>query len=233
MKKIMSLLLALCLACLSVAALAEENDVTGDWYGSMFGMAAQLTLMEDGTYLMKLGEMEQTGKYELKDDGIVYMDESEDPDDGFVFDGASLVNETQHVTFTREQTEVEVLVLAEADPEATAEAFEGEWTCNMLKLSGMLFDIAQVPVESLGLEGIPSIKIENSTVTFIGFGNLMDAEPLAFEYADGVLKYVLIEGIMETTITMLQDGNILLDLGIGDEGPFFCFAPAAAEEDAA
>ena len=45
--------------------------------------------------------------------------------------------------------------------------------------------------------------------------------------------WVMIEGIMETTITMLQDGTILLDLGIGEEGPFFCFAPAAAAEDAA
>ena len=54
MKKIMSLVLALCLVCLSVTALAEENDVTGDWYGSMFGMAAQLTMNEDGTYMMKI-----------------------------------------------------------------------------------------------------------------------------------------------------------------------------------
>ena len=233
MKKIMSLLLALCLVCLSVTALAEGNDVTGDWYGSMFGMAAQLTFKEDGTYAMKLGEVEQGGTYELKDDGIVYMDESEDPEEGFVFDGASLVNEKRNVTFTREQVEVEALVLAEADPDATAEAYEGEWTCKMLQVSGMLFDVEQVPVESLGLEGIPSLRIEGSTVTFIGFGKLMDAEPLAFEYADGVLKHVMIEGIMETTITMLQDGTILLDLGIGEEGPFFCFAPATAAEDAA
>ncbi|MBR6966725.1 MAG: hypothetical protein IKH81_06530 [Clostridia bacterium] len=233
MKKIMSLVLALCLVCLS-AALAEGNDVTGDWYGSMYGLAVQMTMNEDGTYMLKAidMEMEQPGTYELKD-GIVYMDESEDPEEGFVFDGASLVNEKRNVTFTREQVEVEALVLAEADPEAPAEAFEGEWTCNMLKMSGRLFDVAQVPVESLGLEGIPSLRIEGSAVSFIGFGNLMDAEPLAFEYADGVLKYVMIEGIMETTITMLQDGTILLDLGIGEEGPFFCFAPATAAEDAA
>ena len=122
MKKIMALLLALCLVCLSVTALAEGNDVTGDWYGSMFGMAAQLTFKEDGTYAMKLGEVEQGGTYELKDDGIVYMDESEDPEEGFVFDGASLVNEKRNVTFTREQVEVEALVLAEAALEGLSAA---------------------------------------------------------------------------------------------------------------
>ena len=54
MKKIVSLLLVLCLACLSVAALAEAGDLVGDWYGSLYGMAAQLTLNEDGSYVMSL-----------------------------------------------------------------------------------------------------------------------------------------------------------------------------------
>ena len=41
MKKLVSLLLALCLVCLSTAALAAGADITGDWYGTMYGMGVK------------------------------------------------------------------------------------------------------------------------------------------------------------------------------------------------
>ena len=50
MKKLVSLLLALCLVCLSTAALAADADITGDWYGTMYGMGVTLTLNADNTY---------------------------------------------------------------------------------------------------------------------------------------------------------------------------------------
>ena len=115
MKKIVSLLLILCLMGTSVFVLAEAADLYGDWYGSLYGMAMQLTFKDDGTYAMSLGENEMPGgKFELKD-GIVYMDGDEDPDNGFAFDGTYLVNETQQVTLSRDASAAESITIAEAD----------------------------------------------------------------------------------------------------------------------
>ncbi len=92
MKKLVSLFLALCLISLLFPALAED-DISGDWFGSMYGAAFTLTLHEDGTYTLASGDNLGTeGTWELKDN-LLIMDGDEDKDNCFVYDGSSLVNE--------------------------------------------------------------------------------------------------------------------------------------------
>ena len=236
MKKFVSLLLVLCLACVSAAALAEAGDLVGDWYGSLYGMAAQLTLNEDGSYVMSLAGNEIPGNYELKD-GIVYMDD-DNPDNGFVFDGTSLVNETQGVTLTRDQADVPEIELAEVNPDAAVEDFEGDWVCKYMSMKGMTLDITQIPLESLGATQIPSLKVEGSAVTLTGMDSLAGADPLEMTFADGALTFDLGAKVgmpdlgMAINVLMLQDGMVDFNVNMGDEIVDLYFAPADAEAEA-
>ena len=78
MKKILtfalSLVLALSLLC--CGAMAEAADVTGEWYGDVFGMTMILTLT-DGTYTMDLAGEVDGGTYSF-DGTTLYMDEGTD-----------------------------------------------------------------------------------------------------------------------------------------------------------
>ena len=56
MKKLISMVLVLCMAATMVSALAE-TDVTGEWYGSMMGFSMKMVLNADGT-----GEMTVVGQ---------------------------------------------------------------------------------------------------------------------------------------------------------------------------
>ncbi len=237
MKKIVSLILALCLVALMVPVLAESGDLVGDWFGTMYGMAIQLTFNEDGTYLLKLiaAEQEMPGKYELKD-GIVYMDGDEDAANGFVFDGSSLVNEVQGVTLTRDAAAAETIVLAEVNPEAPLEAFAGDWACKYLSNMGMVMDIEQIPLEQIGATGLPTLKIEGTTVEIGGLDSLGSASSMPFKYENGALVLDLgdalagsgLEDMMKFQV--LQDGMVAMTVSMGDTTMVFCFAPAAAEE---
>ena len=53
MKKLFSLILALCMACMMIPAVAEEG-VAGEWYASLGGMTMVLNLAEDGTAEMTM-----------------------------------------------------------------------------------------------------------------------------------------------------------------------------------
>ena len=48
MKKLISLILILCMACLLVPAMAED-DVTGDWYYAGMGDSVRFVFNADGT----------------------------------------------------------------------------------------------------------------------------------------------------------------------------------------
>ena len=51
MKKLISLILILCMACMLIPAMAD-TDVTGTWYASMMGIPMTMTLNADGTGTM-------------------------------------------------------------------------------------------------------------------------------------------------------------------------------------
>ena len=239
MKKIVSLFLALCLVVLMVPALAEAGDLLGDWYGTMYGMPIKLTFNEDGTYLLTIeaAGQEMPGKYELKD-GIVYMDGDEDPANGFVFDGTSLVNEVQGVTLTRDAESVAAIELAEVDPEAPLEAFAGSWTCKYLSIMGMVMDIEQVPLEQIGATGLPTLKIEGENVEIGGLDSLASSGFLTFKYDSGALVIDVGEALAGSGLEdmmkfqMLQDGMLAMTVSMGEQSFVFVFAPAAEAEEA-
>ena len=226
MKKLVSLILALCLVCLSTAALAAGADITGDWYGTMYGMGVTLTLNADNTYKLLMGENELPGTYELKD-GIVYMDGDTDAANGFVYDGTTLVNEKQSVTFTRDAEAAQSITLAEVNTEAKLEDFAGEWVCRYVSMSGMVVDVNSIPVEQLGASQIPGMKIEGNTIQLtIDLGKML-AE--ASQSAGMDLSSLGLDGLQMTLgVMLLKDGMAALYINAMGQEIAFVFEPAAA-----
>ena len=251
MKKLVSLILALCLVCLSAAVMAESGDITGDWYGTMYGMAIKVTFNADNTYKLAMAENEMPGTYELKD-GIVYMDGDPDASNGFVYDGTFLVNEKQSVTLSRDPESAQSITLAEVNTEAKLEDFAGEWVCKYVSMSGMIVDVNTIPVEQLGATQIPGMKIEGNTMTLTGLDSLAGTDPLEMEFENGALAMDLgkmladasqatgadlsslgLDGLqMSIGVTLLKDGMASLNISMMGQDIGFIFEPAPAAEEA-
>ena len=226
MKKLISLVLILCMACLLVPAMADE-DVTGEWYlktmkngdteydAASIGYNLVMTLNADGTASMTMpgSEEPQSGTWTLEGDQIT-VDIDNSPVSGTVADGAITLTEGEQVmTFTREQGEA--IQLAEVNPAAAAEDFEGDWTIKYVSMAGMVIDA------SLSQEALPGLNITDSALKFTGessMGTMFGDSALPLTYADGALSFVMTLG--ETSITikaeMLQDGMLGLTIDMGE-----------------
>ena len=250
MKKLVSLVLALCLLCMTSAVLAE-GDIAGDWYGSMYGMSIQVTFTAEGTYtLSSSGSEISSGTYELKD-GIVYMDGDSNAENGFVYDGTTLVNEAQGVTLTQDPEAAQGITLAEVNTEAKLEDFAGEWVCKYASVNGMTVDVTAIPVEQLGATEIPGMKIEGTKVELTGLESLAGSDPLEMEFVDGALVLDLSKMLADAaqsagadlsslglgdlgltmSVTLLQDGMASLSVSMMGYDVAFIFEPAAAAEE--
>lgn len=61
---------------------AKEENVVGDWYMLFFGMTLKMTLNEDGTAVLSMGntESDNSGKWEIKDGKVVISGTKEEKD---------------------------------------------------------------------------------------------------------------------------------------------------------
>ena len=229
MKKMVSILLALTLMMTGIASLAEVavESVTGDWYGNVFGALFTMTLNEDGTYLMLTPDGEQAGDgtWELKD-GAIYMDGGESASDMFQIVEGTLFNEGMNVTFYRNQEEVQVIELAEVNPDALAEDFNGNWTCKYMRAMGMLVGIGSAIASGQMVE-VPSLTFQDGKLTLQGsdLNSLVGEEGLEMTFADGAYNFSLDIGDMSISfdLKLLQDGllGFVINMGETDVGLYF------------
>ena len=243
MKKLISLVLILCMACMLVPATAE--DVTGDWYlktmkqgeteydAGSIGYNISMTLNADGTGTMLTPTSEEplSGSWTLED-GKITITFDNSPIEGTVADGAiSLAEGEQTMIFTREAGQA--IQLAEVNPAAAAEEYEGDWTVKYVGIAGMTIDA------SLSPEPMPSANITDGGLKFVGEGSLgqmFGENALPLTYADGAMSFSLTMGetSIEIKAEMLQDGMMALSVIMGDTVTSLYFVKAeAAEEPAA
>ena len=231
MKKMFSMLLtaAMILAMLCCGAFAEAADVTGEWYGSLFGMVMTMTLNEDGTYVMDMGDDDPAdGTWRLDGDSLI-MDE--DSDDGLVFayDGESLYAEAEGIEFLFTREPVEVFEAAPARTDAALEEFAGDWSCTLVSMMGM-----QMPPEMAEIEMALSIEGETATMTLGLFGEPETVE-LPVTFADGALTLTIpadYEGGEDSvfTIQLLEDGTMSVASMMFEEEIVFYLSNAAVSE---
>lgn len=235
MKKILSLVLAL-LMMLGCTALAE--DLTGAWYGNLFGMSVTLTLNADGTYGMDLMDETQTGVWVLEGETL-YMDKGTDMETILTYDAAAVTltldTEGMVCVFGREATEA--FVPAEPKADAAIEEFAGQWEAANVYFMDML-----VPTEfaEMGM----TLKIENTSIN-ASIDLMGDVETFEAEgkFADGVLTLVIPATLDEAgneltrelvfPIKVLQDGTLSFEMDMLGMPIIFYLNPAVAEEAAA
>ncbi len=237
MKKLISLVLILCMTCMLIPAVAEES-ITGVWYGRFMGLEMILTLNEDGTASMNMPDMgmEQSGSWALDGENLAVTmvnDGEESTEHGTFVDGKlTLMNGEMPIEFGREP--VEAPTVAEVNPDAAAEDFEGSWAINRVSMAGVTMDAAAAGM------GETVLTIENSAIALTGA-----PEALSFFLGDGAFQLEYADGALirsidipndaepmklEIRAELLQDGMLALTIDIADNATVLYFDKAAAEE---
>ena len=233
-KKVISLVLALCLTLVLVLASAENEELTGSWYTEMFGTPVELVLNEDGTATMSGSEF----TWEKTDTGIKIIGNGTTIE-GSLTDGVlTLSEEGMTFSFTREKPVA--IVLAEPKTDAVLEDFNGTYAIAYVKA----FE-TYMPAEKaigMGLMAIPNIVIENGAISLgemeqtredditVAMFSLITQAPA--ELKDGKLVSSPSTEFLspEFSITLLQDGMISLEmLGGGEVLLSVIFAPVTEE----
>ena len=139
MKKLFSLILALCMACMLIPAMAEDS-ITGEWYASLAGVTMVMNLAEDGTAEMSMPGTENVaaGTWVLDGEKITVTIE-DSPAEGTYADGKiTLGDEDMTMVFTREMPQG--IQIAEVNPAAAAEDFDGTWNIVYIGYNGTVVD---------------------------------------------------------------------------------------------
>ena len=233
MKKLISLILILCMACLLVPAMAED-DVTGDWYYAGMGDAVHFVFNADGTAKLitdMMGQQsEEDGTWSL-DGSAMTITFSDQAQTATFADGAiTLEADGMTATLVRDPNAgpagAPTAVAAESE-----EAFLGTWN-----LSAMYSMSVLVPVDQLqGYSGTMTIadgKITSEMIAGEGVEPQVSTDEYKFE--DGKLTVTMDKSsdaakmaeamgmaLPDTaTIELMDDGSIyysmvMLDMPMG------------------
>ncbi|MBR4038667.1 MAG: hypothetical protein IKJ11_01045 [Clostridia bacterium] len=161
MKKILTAIIALMmLAVLACGAAAE--DVTGEWYAEVYGMAMKMTVNADNTYVLEAAGDVAPGTWELDGTNLI-VDKGTEAEGVFAYDAAAqTLDMAGEMLFTR--TAIEAWAPAAVRAEAALADFEGVWTAQRVDAFG-----AVLPVDDAGVfmdAGIAGANV-SLTVTFI------------------------------------------------------------------
>ena len=229
MKKLVSMILILCMACMLIPAMAEE-DLTGEWYASYAGVAMTMNINADGTLTMTIPGMEEpaAGTWTLDGDQIVITVQDSPASGTVTAEGIALSESGMELLFTREP--VESISVADVKADAAEEEFYGEYACTYIGSQGILMDASAMGM-AFGL------KISEGALEFTGgeddlYAMIFTMMGLTGTYADGKIDVVsTMEGNDATgTIELLEDGMVKLSLNSNGEIMVIYLAPAAAEE---
>jgi len=231
MKKLFSLVLALCMVCMMIPAVAEEG-ITGEWYTAISGVAMVLTLAEDGSAELTIPSVQEVNAgFWILDGDKITLTLEDSPAEGTYADGKITLREgNMTMVFTREK--VEGTKVAEVNPAAAAEDFEGTWSIVYIGYEGMIMDAAAANEE------LPGLVVENGAMRFTGTSSLGQAfgnQAIPLTYADGALSMFISAG--ETSyglkLEILENGMLALTANMGGMEIYMYFVKAVAEEPAA
>ena len=150
MKKLISL--ALIALMLLPAALAEEADLTGEWFASMQGIQAILTLNADGTCSLAIRGSADDAVWE-RDGDKIYVEHGAESKLIMTYDGENLV-------MSDDPTDPMAMVFRRELKEISLEDFQGDWKATLVNMLGL-----PVNAEEAGMDIV--IRVEGETVTFL------------------------------------------------------------------
>ena len=235
MKKLISLFLILCIACMLIPAMADDIDVTGEWYTTMMGVPMTLVLNADGTGSMTVPgqEGEAAATWTLEGDQITITSNDSPASGTATSDSITLAADGMEMIFTREP--VEAITVADVKADAAAEEFYGDWTFTYMEAEGLIVDVS-----AFGL-AFPNVRLAEGTVEFVAaseedfYAAIFNMLGLASTYEDGVLKLASTaeNATSNGTIEMLQDGMLKVTLEMDGEAMVLYYSPAGAAEEPA
>lgn len=231
MKKLFSLLLALCMM-LACCASAEAVDMTGVWYADLMGMTMTLTLNADNTYTMDMMGEADDGTWAQTETGVLIDDEMP-----MVYNAEAntLVMDMEGMELVFGREAAAAFVAAEARTDATVEEFAGCWLADKIGFMGMTMSTTDI---GMGL----AFAINDTTVTMYmmeGEQSFDEAETvdLQAEFADGALTIVMPAESEESApqsfvIKLLTDGTLACETSVMEESMTFYMNAVEALVDA-
>ena len=254
MKKLISLILVLCMAVILVPALAESADIAGKWTADYSGYTVVLTLDTNGTFSMEVAGMGgaegtwtlegealsltaqgQTMVYDVKDGKISVSQGDETVE--FSRAGAEEAAPAEEPAPAEEAAPAEAeaveVTFADVNPDAAAEDFNGEWCIQYIAVGDKFAanDTGEITAD---------IAIKDGGITFgsgSGFSDFFGDKALEMEFADGAFScsYNFFGVIFAFRVEMLQDGMAVVTLDLADQNAILYMVriDAAAEEPVA
>ena len=229
MKKIFSLVLALCML-LACGASAEAVDLTGEWFADLFGMSMNLVLNADGTYTMDMMGETDDGTWIQTETGVTIDEEMP-----MVYDAAAntLTMDMDGMALVFGREAVAAFVPAEARTDAALEEYAGTWNATMINMMGMTVNPADMGM-AMG------VIIDGTSITMTsdeGEGMVED-EKVEGTFADGVLTVAVpVEGeapegteASALVLTLLVDGTLQMETSADGLTMVVYMEPVAAEE---
>ena len=229
MKKLLSIAVSLILALtlLCAGAMAEAAELTGEWYGSLYGIVMTLTLNEDGSYALAMdGEDPEAGTWELNGSDLI-MDKGTEAESTLSYDPdeVSLAMDLDGMAFLFTREPVAAFELAAARADATLEEYAGSWDCTLVSMMGM-----QLPPEEA--EIVLSVVVEGESMQLtLGLFDEPETIELVPAFADGALTLTIPasgEGEEDTVFTfqLLEDGTMSATTLMYDEELVFVLEAA-------
>ena len=162
MKKLISLILILCMACMLIPAMAD-GTVAGDWYlkimivdGTEYDAAAMgynitMSINEDGTMTMTSPTEPDPmpGTWTLEGDQITITVDDEPASGTVTADSITMISEEYTMIFTQEAPVA--ITLADTKAAGAAEEFYGSYLCKYVDMEGSLMDITAIEDGALKL----------------------------------------------------------------------------------
>ena len=231
MKKLISLILALCMGCMMVSALAED-DITGEWYASFAGVTMTMNLNADGTVVLTSPSQEggSSGTYTREGDQLTLTVEGSPATATITEEGILLSEGGLELKFTREP--VEPITVGEPKTDAAAGDYYGDWTFAYLENEGLIMDISAVGM------AFPNLTLGEGKVEFVAageediFASMYNMLAFTSAFENGMLKLTATAANTSATgtVQLLTDGLIKLSLDNGGDTQILYYRPAEAAE---
>ena len=246
MKKLLAVLLALCLGCVLLPAMAEE-DITGTWYvtslymgenevdPTMVGISIVFELNADGTGVATTNQQGEESTAEVSwslADGKVTMTVDGEAANGELKDGKmTITTPGGDMVLSREASAFTVPQPVAAESE---EAFLGTWNAVRAVVGddGSTIIPLDMFASTLGMDLAASLNIEAGKAS-LSIRFLSEELPVAegtTAFADGVLT-ITIEGLDPITVQLTDSGELFATIQVSQIAttlPLY-FAPAEAE----
>ena len=223
MKKIVSLLLALCLVCLMASAVAELDLAGTTWYlvsmeqagivmnPAAMGLEISMTLNADGTSAMVAYGQDSVGSWSINGEVISITDEDNNTQEFSLNENGELVadmGEGNRMVFSQTAPEAP----AEAAPAAVAAESEEEFFGTFKPVSVSVMGVT-MPLEMIFGDAIPVFTVEaGKVITTMGEGDEAEVEEEPAVFEEGMLKLYAAEGdeAPVATVQLIEDGTIIM-----------------------